>query len=37
MHGERAVEVGGADTAFLHWIAKQDMENPNNNIINSDV
>lgn len=37
MHGERAVEVGDANTAFLHWIVKKDMENLNNNIINSDV
>ena len=28
MHGERMVEVGGADTAFLRWIAEQDAEKP---------
>jgi hypothetical protein len=26
MHGTRVVEVGGADTAFLLWIAEQDSE-----------
>lgn len=24
MHGERVVEIGGADTAFLLWVAKRD-------------
>jgi hypothetical protein len=24
MHGTRAVDIGGADTAFLLWIAEQD-------------
>lgn len=28
MHGERMVECGGADTAFLKWIAEQDAERP---------
>jgi hypothetical protein len=28
MHGTRSVEVGGADTAILLWIAEQDAENP---------
>ena len=28
MHGQRAVEIGGADTAFLLWIAEQDAERP---------
>ena len=25
-HGERVVELGGADTAFLEWIAERDVE-----------
>jgi len=28
MHGTRSVEVGGADTAILLWIAEKDAENP---------
>jgi hypothetical protein len=26
MHGERVVDVGGAETAFLLWIAERDAE-----------
>ncbi|MDO0910960.1 hypothetical protein QQM39_08855 [Streptomyces sp. DT2A-34] len=28
MHGTRVVDLGGADTALLLWIAEQDAENP---------
>jgi hypothetical protein len=28
MHGTRTVEIGGADTAILLWIAKEDAKNP---------
>ena len=28
MHGNRVVEIGGADTAILLWIAEKDAEKP---------